>query len=311
MSAHEYYVNCFILGGYAMQAMILAAGFGTRLLPFTKFRPKPLFPIINRPLLLLTIERLKNAGCDHIVVNCHHLRQQFIDLLSNIEGVVIQEEDTILGTGGGLRLALRSLRDEPVLVTNGDIYHSLDLLQFYESHRPEMAPITMAMHDFPRYNKVVTEKEIVVSFDGNKSLHLLAYTGLQVVNPEILEPIPLGKEWSTIDFYRKLLQEKTPIRSLRVDGCFWTDIGTPADYLELHAGLLTGKIPWWPELGAGRPVDAFYFADKHSMINTVSVKDWVCAGRVKLGRNVQLIRSVLWDGASVPDGTVVQDTIVV
>jgi mannose-1-phosphate guanylyltransferase len=293
-----------------MQAMILAAGFGTRLLPFTKIRPKPLFPIINRPLLLLTIERLKKAGFDHIVVNCHHLRQQVIDHLCNIEGVVIQEEDTILGTGGGLRLALRSLRDEPVLVTNGDIYHTLDLLQFYESHSPDVAPVTMAMHDCPRYNKVVTQNEFVINFDGNKSSPLLAYTGLQVVNPEILEPIPLGRESSTIDFYRKLLNKKIPIRSFRVDGCFWTDMGTLGDYLDLHAGLLTGRIPWWPELG-GRPEDSFYFADKHSMTDTVSVKDWVCAGRVKLGRNVQLIRSVLWDGANVPDETMVQDALFV
>jgi mannose-1-phosphate guanylyltransferase len=292
-----------------MQAMILAAGFGTRLLPFTKIRPKPLFPIINRPLLLLTIERLKKAGFDHIIVNCHHLRQQLIDLLSNIEGVVIQEEDTILGTGGGIRLALRSLKDEPLLVTNGDIYHTINLHKFYKSHRPEMAPITMAMHDFPRFNKVVTDHEFVVSFDGNKNSPLLAYTGLQVVNPEILEPIPLGRESSTIDFYRKLLRKKTPIRYHRVDGCYWTDMGTLTDYLELHAGLLTGKIPWWPELGAERPEDSFYFAERHSVNSTVSAEDWVCAGRIRLGRNVQLIRSVLWDGARVPDGTVVQDTL--
>jgi mannose-1-phosphate guanylyltransferase len=86
-------------------------------------------------------------------------------------------------------------------------------------------------------------------------------------------------------------------------------MGTLTDYLELHAGLLTGKIPWWPELGAERPEDSFYFAERHSVNSTVSAEDWVCAGRIRLGRNVQLIRSVLWDGARVPDGTVVQDTL--
>ena len=109
-----------------MQAMILAAGFGTRLLPYTKKRPKPLFPLLNEPLLLLTIKRLQNAGFDHIIVNCHYLKEQIVEALDGMRGVVIQEEDIVLGTGGGLRMALRLMRDEPLLITNGDIYHSID-----------------------------------------------------------------------------------------------------------------------------------------------------------------------------------------
>jgi len=293
-----------------MQAMILAAGFGTRLLPFTEVRPKPLFPIINRPLLLLTIERLKVAGFDHIVVNCHHLRRQIIDLLCDIEGVVIQEEDTILGTGGALRLGLRSFKDEPVLVTNGDIYHTVDFRRLYEAHRQEVAPVTMAIHDFPRFNKVEINNDFVVSFDGSNRYPLLAYTGLQVINPEIFEPLPLGQESSTIDFYRQLLSRDMPLRSIRVDGCFWTDMGTLNDYLNLHAGLLTGKIPWWPELGT-RPDGPFFLADQDNMKETIAMKDWVCAGRVQLGSNVQLARVVLWDGACVPDDSRLHDTLVV
>jgi len=84
-----------------MQAMILAAGVGTRLLPHTLVRPKPLFPILNQPLLLLTIKRLQRLGFDHIVVNCHHLRDQVVAAISEVSGVVVQEEETILGTGGG------------------------------------------------------------------------------------------------------------------------------------------------------------------------------------------------------------------
>lgn len=118
-----------------MQAMILAAGFGTRLLPYTLSRPKPLFPILNQPLLLLTIRRLQQAGCDHIVVNCHHLREQIVAALHGIPGVVVQEEVVILGTGGGLRKARALFRDEPVLVTNGDIYHTVDYRRLYRHHQ--------------------------------------------------------------------------------------------------------------------------------------------------------------------------------
>ena len=70
-----------------MQAMILAAGLGTRLLPHTLIRPKPLFPILNQPLLLLTIKRLQMLGFDHIVVNCHHLREHIVGVLDGVQGV--------------------------------------------------------------------------------------------------------------------------------------------------------------------------------------------------------------------------------
>lgn len=292
-----------------MQAMILAAGFGTRLLPFSKVRPKPLFPIINRPLLQLTVTRLQRAGFDRIVVNCHYLRRQIIEELDQIPGVIIQEEDMVLGTGGGMRLALRSFRDEPVLFTCGDIYHDVDFRHLYESHQPDMAPVTMAMHDFSRFNKVVVEGDFVKSFDGRGPATLVAFTGLQVVNPEILEPIPLQKAASIIDFYRQQLLAKVSIRSVRVDGSYWTDMGTLKDYLGLHGGLLTRQIPWWPELGS-RPENPFFLAAGNRVADTVAMEDWVCAGRVDLGRDIRLARTVLWDGASVPDGSRLHDVLV-
>jgi NDP-sugar pyrophosphorylase family protein len=292
-----------------MQAMILAAGFGTRLLPYTRFRPKPLFPVLNKPLLLLTIERLQRAGCDHIVVNCHHLQQQIIDLLKDISGVVIQQEDMILGTGGGLRLALRFFRDEPVLVTNGDIYHTVDFYSLYQAHLNDTAPVTMAMHDFPRFNTVSVQDEQVAGFDRAGHCPLLAFTGLHVIDPDILSAIPLLQLSSIIDRYRRLLEEKKRIQVLRVDGRFWTDMGTVEDYLALHGGLLTGKIPWWQELGA-RPEMPFFLADGLAGDDT-SLKDWVCAGQVRIGRDVHLERVVLWDGVVVSDGSRLQDLLII
>ncbi len=290
--------------------MILAAGFGTRLLPFTRFRPKPLFPIINRPLLLLTIERLKEAGFDHIVVNCHHLKEQIVDALNDIDGVVIQEEDMILGTGGGLRLALQYFRDEPVLVTNGDIYHTIDYREVYESHILKMVPITMVMHDYPRFNKVIIKNDRVAGFDGGERGFRLAFTGLQVVNPEYLEQIPLGQTWSIIDFYRQLIQKNISLWAKRVDGSFWTDMGTIEDYMALHEGLLTGKIPWWQVLGP-EPETSFWIAEGNQVDITVKMQDWVCMGKTEVGRNVSLSRVVLWDGARISGGSQLQDAVVI
>ncbi len=296
-----------------MQAMILAAGFGTRLLPYTLVRPKPLFPILNKPLLLLTIQRLQQAGCDHIVVNCHYLREQIVCALHGIPGVLVQEETSVLGTGGGLRLALDQFRDEPVLVTNGDIYHTIDYHRLYQDHKREGAPVTMAMHDFPRFNTVAVRDGRVYSFDdqtGRAKDDLLAFTGLHVLEPEVLAGIPVEEEYSIIDRYRQLLQQGQPIVAVRVDDCFWTDMGTVEDYLALHAGLLTGGIPVWPELvwSAKSP---FWVADKTKKGDGLVLRDWVCVGDAIIGKNTHLQRSVVWDRSTIAEGCRVVDRLVV
>ena len=117
-----------------MKAMILAAGLGTRLLPFTSQLPKPLFPILNKTLLHLTISRIRNSGFSEIIVNSHHLRQQIKEALQNEANCILQEEEKILGTGGGLRMALSHFNDEPVLVANGDIYHTVNYQEVYKNH---------------------------------------------------------------------------------------------------------------------------------------------------------------------------------
>jgi mannose-1-phosphate guanylyltransferase len=296
-----------------MQAMILAAGFGTRLLPYTRVRPKPLFPILNQPLLLLTIQRLQRAGCDHIVVNCHYLREQIVCALHGIPGVVVQEETSVLGTGGGLRLALDLFRDEPVLVTNGDIYHTIDYQELYQGHKRQGAPVTMAMHDFPRFNTVTVRDGRICSFDNKTDRvhgYLLAFTGLHVLEPEVLAGIPVGGEYSIIDRYRQLLQQGQPIAAIRVDDCFWTDMGTVEDYLALHAGLLTGEIPVWPELvWAGE--SPFLVADQAKMGGSLVVRDWACVGDAVVGKNTHLQRSVVWDEAKIAEGCRVVDQLVV
>ena len=293
-----------------MQAMILAAGFGTRLLPYTKLCPKPLFPLLNEPLLLLTIRRLQSAGFDHIIVNCHYLREQIVAVLDSLAGVIIQEEEIVLGTGGGLRLALPNLRNEPLLVTNGDIYHTIDYGEMYRAHDAEKARVTMAMHDYPRFNKVSVQSGNVTGFDNQKGRELLAFTGMHVLEPDVLESIPLHQEYSIIDRYRELLQEKKNIRARRVDGCFWADMGTVADYLALHGRLLKKEIPLWEEFS--EPLSDAVFIDDLAVIEKgVMFQDWACVGHATLAKDITLQRCVVWDGARLQEGKIYSDALLV
>lgn len=290
-----------------MQAMILAAGFGTRLLPYTAIRPKPLFPLLNRPLLLLTIERLQNSGFDHIIINCHHLRQQIVQAVAGLEGVVVIEESTILGTGGGLRGALAVMRDEPLLVTNGDIYHTVDFKRFYELHRERGDSVSLGMHDCKRFNSVSVRGDHIVNFDGEEG-ECLAFSGLHVLDPALLEEIPPGFS-CILERYRSLLKSGGVISCIRMDDCFWTDMGTPEDYLSLHEGLLLGTIPRWAELGAGQ--DRWCIGNRCEVGENLVLDDWGVLGDAIIGRNCRLSQAVVWDGSVIDDEMVVERTIVV
>ncbi len=291
-----------------MQAMILAAGFGTRLLPHTLLRPKPLFPILNTPLLLLTIRRLQNAGCDHIVVNCHHLREQIVAILDGLPGVVVLEEEVLLGTGGGLRGALPYLRDEPLLVTNGDIYHTVDFAGLYTGHQENGARVSLAVHDYPRFNSVQVTGWRILGFESDRASPGLAFTGLHVLEPELLEGITSGKFSCILDLYKKVLTSGQEIAALRVDGSYWTDMGTAEDYLQLHAGLLKGTIPCWSEIGRLGETP-FAVAPGAKVADDLEMVDWACLGEVEIENDVRLARVVAWNTVRIAAGSRIADTL--
>ncbi len=293
-----------------MQAMILAAGFGTRLQPYTNIRPKPLFPLLNIPLLLLTIQRLQDAGFDHIIVNSHHLKKQIRDVLFDISGIYLQEEDSILGTGGGLRLALDQMKDEPLLVTNGDIYHTVDYKEFYDSHIVSSAKITLAVHDFPRFNGLRVTSDRLLGFDKNIEGDLVAFTGLHIIDPNSLKTLSPNSKSCIIDHYRTILKAGGLINVQRVDESYWTDMGTPEDYLELHGELLQKRIPCWQQFQDKVDVP-FYIAKDAVCGDHFAMKDWVCIGRAKIGKNVSVSRSVIWDNAVVPDNSIITDSLII
>ena len=126
-------------------------------------------------MLLATVERLKHSGFSKIIVNAHHLSNQIIDALAGISDVIVQEEGVILGTGGGLRKALDSLSEGPLLVTNGDIYHSVDYRLVYGTHLKSGAAVTMVLHDYPRFNSVCMDNHKITGFDGRSVFSISLY----------------------------------------------------------------------------------------------------------------------------------------
>ncbi|RUM40771.1 MAG: nucleotidyltransferase family protein [Desulfobulbus sp.] len=289
-----------------MQAMLLAAGFGTRLRPYTLIRPKPLFPVLNVPLLHILLDKLILAGCGKIVVNCHHLAYQIKAAVADRPEVILQYEPEILGTGGSLRKALPLFDNGPVLVMNGDIYHDLNVMDLLAHHQSHDFPVTMAMHDYPRFNSVHVREEKVIAFADN---HLkpgggiLAFTGIHILQRHIIERIPEQGFFHIIDLYKQLAGEGQ-IGSMRIDDCFWQDIGTPEDYLDLHRALLCkGK--------SNDECRYWHISTKACIEENVELKEWGAVGpEAKISSGSSLARCVVWEGAHVDSGQELTDQIV-
>ena len=232
-----------------MKALILAAGFGTRLAPHTDALPKALFPVAGRPVLERMIHRLKQAGCNAVAVNAHHLAGQIDAYLRSTDfGVPVQVsiEPEILGTGGAIRRLANFWDAQPFLVVNADIVTDIDLAAVYAHHRRSGAMVTLVMHDRPPFNQVwVDENDRIAGFtryDDRPPAHCrqLAFTGIHVMDARILPHIPAAGFSDIIAVYRRMIAGGEPVHAHVVQGHEWQDMGTPQGYRE---AVMTAMAP--------------------------------------------------------------------
>ena len=283
--------------------MILAAGMGKRLRPLTNVYPKVLLPVVNVPMIDRIIKLLKIHGVEEIIVNAHHNYQMISDYLKggNPFGirVEIRIEKEILGTGGGIKNTQDFWDKDPFIVINGDILTDIDLREVYEFHLRRNNLVTMVLHDFSIYNKVKVDREMtIVSIGPGTNLKgTLAFTGIHVINPEVLDFIPENKRSNIIECYRKLIDLKKPIRGYMTTGNRWIDIGNIADYLRSNFDFLTpGNIA---------------IAQECHIDSDASLKDWAVIGKGSLIEKGAIVkRSVLWNDVIVREGIKVVDSVV-
>ncbi len=180
-----------------MKAMILAAGLGTRLRPWTLEHPKALVPVVGVPMLERVIVRLKDEGFDEIVVNIHHFGDQIIDFVRSKDfGVKIfisDERGELLDTGGGLVYARELLGEEPVLVHNVDILSNADLRGLMQKHEHSQAGGSLLVSNRESSRKLI--------FDSEMRLKGWHHLGTDEFKPEGFKPTSEDKEYAFSGIY--------------------------------------------------------------------------------------------------------------
>jgi NDP-sugar pyrophosphorylase family protein len=242
-----------------MKAMILAAGLGTRLRPLTDDRPKALVEVAGRTLLEITLTRLRDLGIHEVIVNAHHFADMVVDYLKakNNFGMLVEIscEDTLLDTGGGLKKAAwfflenSSVIDEPFVLHNVDVISTIDLRRMVQFHTEHRALATLAVQDRETSRYLLFDEHLQLcgrraGRDGgaeqvrpSQRTEALAFSGIHVISPRLLEMMTEEGAFSIICTYLRLAAQGERILAFRADEYYWRDLGKPENVTQAEKDL--------------------------------------------------------------------------
>ncbi|HEX8891177.1 MAG TPA: NDP-sugar synthase [Pyrinomonadaceae bacterium] len=318
-----------------MRAMILAAGYGTRLWPLTVDRTKPAIPFLGRPLVGYIAEYLSSFGCREVVVNLHHQPESVRAALGDGGrfGVHLEyvEEEVILGTSGALDNARHLLEDETFVVINGKIITDINLMDALRTHRERKALATLVLYPNvkrERFSIVETSEGLVTGFGGmpsplhasdNVSVNIgnvsdniggelpLLFTGIQILEPRIFDYIPRGVfSHSTTDVYPQAIAKGERIAA-HVAGGHWYELSTIPRYLDISLAMLkdSGRDVL---MGAGCSVSKDAALRESVLWDDVIIEEQANVRRAILGDGVRIKSGETIDNAAVVRATLVRNS---
>lgn len=283
--------------------MILAAGVGSRLDPLTSELPKPLCPILGKPVMEHIITLCKKHGFTNLASNTHVMADKISDYFDGGKklGVnlnLVYEKD-LTGIAGGIRSCKQHLTQDVILVIMGDALTDCDLSSLYEAHITSNCPVTIGIkevEDTTQLGVVVTDKNNrVISFQekpkSEEAKSNLANTAIYFFNQNILNEIPPLSEALKFDvatdLFKKLMLKKIPLQAVNINA-YWADIGTLKQYHQSIRDALLEKVKI--EINAEKT--PFGFKEKGVLIDS-SAK---IQGTVYLGENAKIGKNAVIEG---------------
>lgn len=294
--------------------MVFAAGLGTRLLPLTTLLPKPVVPLLHRPLAAYAVLHLAGAaGATDVVLNTHHLAARAEDELrralppaAGTPALTFAHETRLLGTGGGVKNAVlaqsralgRDLApDEPFVAFNGDILFAPDLLAAIALHRDTGAIATMIVRVVPaadaarlgaiELDEALRVRRILATPDG--TLRATMFTGVHVLSARAVADLP-DEGCIVRQGYARWLARGEIVAGF-VDASPWRDLGTPREYLAAHVDLLRGVLA----LPGGSREARDRAVHPDALVDPAATLVDTCVGpRAHVAPGVRLERCVVW-----------------
>lgn len=288
-----------------MKAMVLAAGLGTRLRPLTYEIPKPMVPVIDRPVMAHIVDLCRRQGFDQLIANLHYFPDTIKDYFG--DSIEYRYEEELLGTAGGVRNVRDFFGDDPVLIISGDALTDIDLTKLVERHASHggVGTLTVKKVDNTReYGVVLHDKDGRISGfqekpDPAEALSDLGNCGIYCFSPEIFDYFPESDfvDWAN-DVFPVLLENDVPFYIHEIDE-YWNDVGSLDELRSGTFDALSGALKIDVPDSAPVPEDTFVDGDV-----------WI-GENVTIGSKVRLMGPVvIGDGSTIGDGTALRDAIV-
>src|SRR4051794_5275009 len=288
-----------------MKAMVLAAGLGTRLRPLTYEIPKPMVPVIDRPVMAHIVDLCRRQGFDQLIANLHYFPETIKDYFG--DSIEYRFEEELMGTAGGVRNVRDFFGDDPVLIISGDALTDIDLNKLVERHKSAGGIGTLTVKqvdDTQEYGVVLHATDGRISGFQEKphpdeALSNLGNCGIYCFSPEIFDYFPDRDfvDWAN-DVFPALLANDVPFHIHEIDE-YWNDVGSLDELRSGTFDALSGELKIDVPESADLPEDC-------------EVEGDVWVGRnCRIGSGVRLMGSVvIGDGTTIGQGAALRDSIV-
>ena len=321
-----------------IKGMILGAGEGTRLRPLTSNHPKPMMPVLNRPIMEHIIRLLKVHNITELWCNLYYLPdeiQNYFEDGSNL-GVRIsfKVEDKLPGTAGGVK-NLEEHFDDTFVVISGDAITDIDLTSAIKFHRERGAIATIVLTHVENpleFGVVITDEEgRIVRFlekpGWSEVFSDTVNTGIYILDPKVFDFIPKGQDFDfSKDLFPLLLEEKQPLFGYIADG-YWCDVGNIESYMKVHYDALSGKVKLditgqeiSPGIWVGKGVSISSSAnikgpvligDNSQIKDAARIMEFTVIGdNTLVDANALLLRSIVWSNSYIGESSTITNAVI-
>jgi len=296
------------------QAFVLAAGLGKRLRPLTDELPKPLIPILQKPLITFALDHLTDIGVNKFVINTHRHPGLFESFFADNEyaghSVTLVHEPDLLETGGGMKNVEPLLGSQPFIAYSGDILSDADLEPLIENHFRAQNDVTLGLRRNTGLGAGVVMRQgriIAISNESNPKENF-DYANMSVWNPEIFLKLPPRQKVSFIPILTKWIAEGGKIGGVVLDDGRWFNIGSRKEYLEVHRVIAAEH--WHPRyvktVGWSDQIHRSASVDPSAEVRGCSVIGEHC----RVAAQAVLEDTILWPGAQIASQSRLQGCIV-
>ncbi len=296
-----------------MKAVVMAGGFGTRIQPLTNSRPKPMLPIMNKPMMEHTMMTLKDLGITEFIVLLYFkpeiIQEHFGDGSEFDIKITYVIPDDDYGTAGAVKLAEEYIGNENFIIISGDLVTDFDFQKIFDYHERKNSKLTITLTsvDNPlEFGVVIANEEGKIEKFLEKPSWGEVFsdtinTGIYIIEPEILEYIPKNENCDfSKDLFPKLMREGIDLMAGYSEG-YWRDVGNPESYRDVYDDILTGKVKFKLDGEKTRFSDGVLYSDeRYSLDKSIEI-----VGTVVLGKNVTLKKGVKLNNVVIGDNVTI------